>query len=778
MIPILYRNDEMLFTSNGIGRLYDCVSCTVTEERNGIYELEFEYPITGKLYHEMVTNGGIIGAIHDDKHDIQLFDIYAHTDPIDGIVTFNAHHISYRLGNLILKPFEGESVGDTLSKIPHNTMTRCWFSFWTNKPTSGEFALKNPTNVRSVLCGQQGSILDVYGTGDYEFDNYEVKLWTSRGVDTGVTIRYGKNMSDIENNEDDSGSYSAIVPYWVGAEGETVYGNVVFSQELRAQKFPWTTDQANYVEMENGSGTVIEFQAPIITPKAVDFSSEFQERPTVQELNAKAQSFIANNETWKQYRNIKVDFVQLWQTPEYENVASLQRVSLCDLVSVYFPEMGITQNKQKVIRVVYNVLLERYDNIELGQAKTTLGDLFETDFTAIELMINEESNTLREVIKYQTALITGGLGGYVIMNPNSNGEPQEILIMDTPDIETAVHVIRMNKNGIGFSNNGYAGPFESAWTIDGKFNANFIGAGTLLANYIKGGTMTLGGYDNIDGSLVINDPGGTAVTQINNAGITTNSLVASDYIYVDGTDQSYFKIPIYGHEYYGCYVELSPYGFDIVAETGHSSFYGNTGGLYTENKSDTDENASINYWGFHAINDNYEVVVYPERIELSRVNYTSRTRIYDEYILCNELRVTGNKQRQVKTEDYGDRFLYCYETPSPLFGDVGEGVIDETGTCYVFLDPVFAETISTQNYQVFLQKYGSGDCWVSERQPGYFVVSGESGLQFGWELKAKQADFDQLRIEKVDPFAKAEFHDYGTDAAQFIEELMKERNAA
>ena len=780
MIPILYRKDEMLFTSNGVGRLTDCVSCIVTEERNGIFELEFEYPITGKLYREMVDNGGIVGTIHDDKHDVQLFDIYAHTDPIDGIVKFNAHHVSYRLANVILKPFEGESVGDTLSKIPYNTLTGCPFTFWTNKQTVGSFVLSKPDNVRAVLGGQEGSILDVYGTGDYEFDNFEVKLYANRGLDTGVTIRYGKNMSDIENNEDDSGSYSAIVPFWVGADGGAVYGDVVVSQELRFLTFPWTTDSTNYYEVENGNDVVIEFRSPIITPKAVDFSADFEEQPTVAQLEEKARNYIANNETWKKYRNIKVDFVQLWQTPEYENVASLQRVSLCDLVSVYFPEMGITQNKQKVIKVVYNVLLERYDSIELGQAKTTLGELYETDLSSVELLINQESNTLREVIKEQTALITGGLGGYVVMNPNALGEPQEILIMDTPDIDTAVHVIRMNKNGIGFSSNGYSGPFQSAWTIDGKFNADFIGAGTLLANYIKGGIMTLGGYDNSNGSLVVNDAGGLQVTKIDKSGIQTNSLVAQDYIYVDGTTDSYFKIPLYGSTYNNCYVELSPYGFELVADEGHYSFYGNTGGLFTEKKnSNWTEYASVNYWGLavHAPGG-YEATVDADQIWLLKENDSKRTEIYHDYILCQELRVTGNKQRQVKTEDFGDRLLYCYETPSPLFGDVGEGIIDETGTCYVFLDPVFAETISTRNYQVFLQKYGNGDCWVSERHPGYFVVSGDQGLQFGWELKAKQADFDQLRIEKVDPFAKAGFHDYGSDAAKFIEELMKERNAA
>lgn len=140
--------------------------------------------------------------------------------------------------------------------------------------------------------------------------------------------------------------------------------------------------------------------------------------------------------------------------------------------------------------------------------------------------------------------------------------------------------------------------------------------------------------------------------------------------------------------------------------------------------------------------------------------------------------ISGTKSRSVATDQYSDRLLYCYETPTPMFGDIGEGVIAEDGLCYVWLDPVFAQTVTTDQYQVFLQRYGTGDCWVRERRPGWFVVQGTPGISFGWEVKAKQRNYDQLRLEKdEEPFAPPTAT-YGADAAQHIDEIRKEREAA
>ena len=491
MIPILYDYAERRFVTNGYGRLADCISCVVTEERNGIYECEFKYPMTGEHYSEL-AEGMVIGVSHDETGDIQPFDIYAHDAPIDGIVTFYAHHISYRMSNIVIMPFTATSPADALSGIESHSANANPFVFWTDKAASGTFELKKPDYCRAILAGQQGSILDAFGTGDYEFDRFSVKLWANRGTNSGVTIRYGKNLVNIREKIETDGTYNAVVPFWLGSEGDLVTlpeeaiiysGSIVYEANL-------TNENLIVIRDENGNPLEVTYQQ--INAITLDMSQDFQDKPTEAELRTAATNKLMSSEGWLPKQNIDVDFVQLWQTEEYANFAPLQRVRLCDTVSVYYDELGVNAVDMKVIKTVWNVLLDRYDSIELGQASSTLAD---TITGPIEAQIKGTTESMMaQAIQYATDLIRGGLGGYIVMKPNAEGYPEELLIMDTPDINTAVNVWRWNLAGLGHSHNGYNGPFDDmAITQDGQINANMITVGRLNANYIQGGTLTLGG---------------------------------------------------------------------------------------------------------------------------------------------------------------------------------------------------------------------------------------------------------------------------------------------
>lgn len=488
MIPILFASDATEFDRNGIGRLSDCISCKVTEERNGIYECEFEYPCTG-IHYEEIIEGRIIGVIHDDSKIIEPFDIYKRSAEVDGVVTFYAHHISYRLTNVILKPFTADSAAATMAALVGNSINANPFHFSTDKAVSGNYVLRVPTGIRGMLCGSEGSILDVYGTGEYEFTRWDVKLWLHRGQYSGVVIRYGKNLVDVEKEYDISNRYNAVVPYWSNDEEViTIPEEIIISPRVvNTGSEVWTNENGIQITDENGTPIVFDFAATNAVP--MDLSGDFDEVPTVDQLREKAAEKLERSGAWLPDENISVDFVALWQTEEYKNVAPLQRVKLCDTVSVIYPEIGLEAIKAKVIRVEYDVLREIYTSMELGDARSSFAEVVTDSAVSRISRTIATKGFLQASLEQATKLIRGGLGGYVVINANADGQPQEILIMDTDNIETAVNLIRINKNGIGFSQDGYNGTFSSAWTIDNVLNMEEINVIGLTADLIRAGTL-------------------------------------------------------------------------------------------------------------------------------------------------------------------------------------------------------------------------------------------------------------------------------------------------
>jgi len=361
MIPILYEKTETAFRSNGLGRLSDCIRCIATEERNGIYEVEFDYPVSGPMFNE-IEEGRIIACTHDEQGDVQPFDIYGRSEPIDGIVTFYAHHISYRLNEITVAPFNAGSCAEALMKIKAYSVNDNPFTFLTDKSVTADFDHKAPKNAKKMLVGSQGSILDIYGTGEYKYDKFEVDLYLHRGQDTNVSIRYGKNLVDYRNDFDVSDSYTAVVPYWLGevTEGEESVSTLVMLPELFIS-----------------SGHNVPSGREVVIP--MDLSSDFQDPPTVAELRALATGRLRASDGWLPNQTVKVNFVQLWQTEEYKEYAPLQRLSLCDTCGVFVPMYG-TSLRAKVIRVVYNVLLDRYDEMELGDKPTTFASVLERQY--------------------------------------------------------------------------------------------------------------------------------------------------------------------------------------------------------------------------------------------------------------------------------------------------------------------------------------------------------------------------------------------------------------
>jgi len=512
MIPILFDTTETSFSTNGIGRLSDAITCIVTEERNGPYELEMQYPITGQYFSEL-QHSRIIYATPADGKAAQPFRIYRIEKPLDGICTIYAEHISYELNSIPVTPFTAGTCATALAGLVSHSGQTNPFTVWTNKSVSATYQLKEPRAFRELLGGTQGSILDVYGKGEYEFDKYLVKLYVNRGTDSGVTIRYAKNLTELVNDENIEDVYTGVCPFWYEPETDTL----VMLPEIAI----WASTVANF---------------PYKRTKIVDFTDEFETKPTVAQLRARTNKYIEDNNIGIPKVSIDVSFVPLWQTegaslgsPSFDLIIPsatvdgdtatgidgyvdgdtvylndarveltfsdykiLERIHLCDTVTVVYDALGVSHTA-KVIKTVYDVLRDRYESIEVGESKATLASIvtdMDNTVAQIETAGDEISEKLKSYVDHQTELITGGLGGYVLFGYNANGEPEEILIMDTADKETAVNVIRINKNGIGFSRTGYSGPFTSAWTIDGVFNTDFIGTGAITTNHLAASAVT------------------------------------------------------------------------------------------------------------------------------------------------------------------------------------------------------------------------------------------------------------------------------------------------
>ena len=474
MKPILFAPTATEFDNNGLGALVDAPRCIVREERNGPYELEMDYPVDGQHFSE-IEHSAIIYAIPADGKGAQPFRIYEISKPFDGLCTIYAEHISYQLFHIPLNPFLPEtSITRAFQAIKANAAEDCPFEFSTDKTTVANFKVDEPKSIREVLYGSEGSILDVYGGGEYEWDRYNVILHQHRGTDRGVVLRYGKDITDLTQEENIEDTITGIYPFWKGQNDEQEDVLVALPE-----KVVHSANAGNF---------------PYKRTVTLDCSAEFDNVPTVAQLRTYANNYISQNNIGVPDVSITVSFAPLWQTEEYKDIANLERVNLCDTVTVHYEKLGVDATA-KVIRTKYDVLNERYEEIELGSAKSSVASVIRGDIqSAIETAAKrstEIENKLHVEITENTRKITGGLGGHVVLKLNADGEPEEILIMDTDDVTTAVNVWRFNMGGLGHSHSGYNGPFDDiALTMDGHINANMITVGTLNANLIKAGVLS------------------------------------------------------------------------------------------------------------------------------------------------------------------------------------------------------------------------------------------------------------------------------------------------
>lgn len=463
MFPTLYDASDSL-GGLGYGRLSDAIYCHVREERNGAYELEMQYPVTGLHYDDIVLQG-IIVAKPNGYTLPQRFRISEISRPINGVVTIYANHISYDLSGIPVAPFEAISASFAMAGLVTGSITANPFTTWTDISSAVPYAQTIPKSFRACLGGSEGSILDTYG-GELEFDNYDVKLWAQRGTDRGVRITYGKNLTDVQQDENCAEVYSGVYPYY------------------------FNSDTGAYVELTEKVVDLIE-SPDVSRIMMLDLTQEFEDAaPSEAELRAKVTSYINAHDLSTPQVSLTVSFEQLQKTDEYRGKALLEEIRLCDTVTVLFPALGVNASA-KCISYDYDCLAERFESIELGSPRSSLADTIVQNARDAEQAPQIALNLAGTAIQHATEAITGNLGGNVVLHDaDGDGLPDELLILiDADNINDVTRLWRANASGIGYSSTGYNGTYGTAITADGVIVADFVSTGVLGADVIFVGEL-------------------------------------------------------------------------------------------------------------------------------------------------------------------------------------------------------------------------------------------------------------------------------------------------
>lgn len=470
MIPILYSKTETDFMSNGLGRLADASYCVVTEERNGIFELEMNYPMKGVHFKDIEVDC-YIKTICNAKKQHQLFRVYSITKPINGKCTIYAEHISYQMLHIPILPFTATGAAAVMAAIPSHVVGDCPFSFQTDIDSDRQYTLNYPKSLRGAFQGDQWSILQNFG-GDYEWDNWTVRLLAQRGQDKGVILRYGKNIIDLKQEENIQQTYTGIIPYWYGMNG----------QEDELVMLPEVT---LFAETANNF--------PYSRILSVDFTDQMAERPTIEQLRSMGQNYIRRNDIGYPSISISLDFIDLSQTEEYKDLA-VETLNLCDIITVQFSELGVSK-KAKITRTKYDVLTERYINLYIGESYHSLASIIAGQTVSNDEVATATRTKIAEAITQNAAVMNGDIEGSSMKTlTDQMGNPRGVIIMDTYDEATAVNCIRANINGIGFSTSGPNGPYDTAIYYDRELNkwvidSNYLNVVNINADNIYGGVL-------------------------------------------------------------------------------------------------------------------------------------------------------------------------------------------------------------------------------------------------------------------------------------------------
>ncbi|MFZ7150272.1 phage tail spike protein [Enterococcus gallinarum] len=404
--PILYEANEIDFFSLGLGPIKTATEAFVTEERNGTFIFEAKVLVDDEIY-PLLQENRIIKADSSPTLTDQRFRIKRIVPNHDGQAKIYAEHVSYLSQELPMKPevFISGNASAALNAWKLAILDNNPFIVDSDIDTSNKtnWRIDKVENPRQALGGVEGSILDVWG-GEYRFDNYHISLLKKRGTTANTILAYGRNITDFEQERNIMTTYTTIYPY-------AIYTDDDENEQI-------VTIDGYVVDCEN----INEYPNRNVLP--VDFSNKFEhdEVPTKVKLKQLAQDYIKDNDIGIPKTSIKVSFLDLAQTADYADIATLETVELCDDVRVYYEKLGV-DTTAKVIKTKWNVLRDAYDEIEIGEKRTTLSSI-----------INDTQTSIKEIGNQMDSAITAANGKNMIFHglfgKNGEGEPTATRVGD------------------------------------------------------------------------------------------------------------------------------------------------------------------------------------------------------------------------------------------------------------------------------------------------------------------------------------------------------------
>ncbi|MBD9946493.1 phage tail protein, partial [Enterococcus faecalis] len=461
VIPVIFKPGEKDFSTNGLGRLVDATRCEVTEEANGKYELELDYPAISK-FSDYFVNGYQIKAKPNDLEDYHIFEIkQTYKDTFTNSIVVYAQSRTYKLGNrqVRLVTVDNKNGLEAMKLIESSMDEPCDIKLFSDINTASS-TIFEARNVLNCIAGEQGSLLQYWG-GEIKREPFKLSLLKRRGRDKVGTVRYGKDLSGLTIKFDWQSIITKVLPFaelqsGVDGTSQRIYGNAVKSEYIK--NYPDV--YAQYVQFTEDQGVK-------------DLSS----------LNKVASKYFTaiNPGCDKPKVSIELEIEKLTDSEEAKEFAKMRNYNLFDTFNVYHKLYDIDIDT-KVTGIVYDSLTEKTKKITAGDTQIAFYKQQNQDFQeAIKTLTKKDY--MSNFIDYITDLINGVKGGSILQYPKNR--PHTLYFMDTDSTDTAKNVIAINNQGIGFSTTGWKGPFRNAWTIDGILNADFIRAGKIRSDIFE-----------------------------------------------------------------------------------------------------------------------------------------------------------------------------------------------------------------------------------------------------------------------------------------------------